>query len=205
MKVNRFEEVLKMPIIDELYNGRCDEYETEKMNNEKGGKRYISKIVKSFDKILKIADNNEKINNELESIYKEFLNYSVFWSKEYYKLGIVDGIKLNNEINSVEINKKMKDYTTSFINDYNDDFNDFMEDFKIKVLYKDKRYDEIRKEINNLKNKYPKVLDYLENNKITEFTTEEKKVILEIIKLEDMRNAIEVKEAFALGIREKSI
>lgn len=205
MKMNRFEKVLKMPIIEELYNGRCDDYETEKMNNEKGGKRYINKIVKSFDKILKIADNNEKINNELESIYKEFLNYSVFWSKEYYKLGIVDGIKLNNEINSVEINKKMKDYTTSFINDYDDDFNDFMEDFKIKVLYKNKRYDEIRKEINNLKNKYPKVLDYLENNKITEFTTEEKKVILEIIKLEDMRNAIEVKESFALGIREKSL
>lgn len=204
MKVDRLKNLLETPIVEELYNSRCEEYETEKMKRKEAGQHYIDNITKSFNKILKITKDNEKVSKELESIYKDLLAYSVFWDKEYYKLGIADGIKLNNELDSVATNKKMN-FTCSFLDDFTTDFDDFMEDYKVNILYKNERYNEIRKKINSIKNQYTNVLNFLENNQMPEFTDEEKKAILEIIKLEDEQNAIEVKEAFVLGIREKKL
>ena len=204
MKVDRLKKILETPIVEELYNSRCEEYETENMKRKEAGQHYIDNITKSFNKILKITKDNEKVSNELESIYKDLLAYSVFWDNEYYKLGIADGIKLKEELENVTTNKKMK-YTCSFLDDFTTDFDEFMEDYKVKILYKNKRYNEIRQEINSLKKKFPNVLNFLENKQMCDFTDEEKKAILQIIILEDEQNVIEVKEAFVLGIREKKL
>lgn len=202
MKFDRLKKLLNTPIIEELYNARCDDFETEKMKRKEAGKQYLDIIMKSFDSISKQTQDNEKVSEELEKIYKNLIDYSVFWNKEYYKLGIIDGMNLKKEIKAVTVNKK-QEYANSFLDDYTTDFDDFMEDYKVNVLYKNKRYNEIRKKINSIKNQYANVLNFLENNQMPEFTKEEKKAILEIIKLEDEQNSIEVKEAFVLGIRER--
>ena len=63
-------------------------------------------------------------------------------------------------------------------------------------------YIKATKRLAEIKGKYPKVMDFYDNNKIAEFTQEEMKAILEIKELYDSRNMLEAEEMFKIGLRQ---
>ncbi len=192
-------------IIEELFNARCDDFEENIMKKEKECNKDLDVITKTFEEILQIVpeNTNKIISQKLEYIYKNLLKYSTFWNKKYYKLGINDGIKLKKELKTDVRERKEKE--EHFFFDYEADFNDFIENFKTTVLYKNKEYDRARKGISRILEDYPRVRDFYEDDKLYKLDNDELNAILEIIKLEDIQNAIEVRGAFYLGISQKDI
>ena len=198
------EDLFNVPILEELYDSRCENFETYIMKKSNDSQIKLSKITDNFDEVLKMIPTKKKkmINDLLEKAYKDMLDFSTYWGKQYYKLGILDGKRLNTELKE---NKKIIEYDESFINDYSSDFDDFFERYKRKELRKNSRYKEILSRISELKNKNPKILNYLENNEIEDFSKEDKQDLLEIINLNEERVAMEIKSVFRLGIREATL
>jgi len=198
------EDLFNVPILEELYDSRCENFETYIMKKSNDSQIKLSKITDNFDEVLKMIPTKKKkmINDLLEKAYKDMLDFSTYWGKQYYKLGILDGKRLKTELKE---NKKIIEYDESFINDYSSDFDDFFERYKRKELRKDGRYREILSKISKLKDKNPNILNYLENNEIKEFTKDEIEALLEIINLNEERVAMEIKGVFRLGIREANL
>jgi len=198
------EDLFNVPILEELYDSRCENFETYIMKKSNDSQMKLSKITDNFEEVLKIIPTEKKkmINDLLEKSYKDMLDFSTYWGKQYYKLGILDGKRLKTELKE---NKKIIEYDESFINDYSSDFDDFFERYKRKELRKDGRYREILSKISKLKDKNPNILNYLENNEIKEFTKDEIEALLEIINLNEERVAMEIKGVFRLGIREANL
>lgn len=192
-------------IIDELFNARCDDFESGVMKKEKDCNKDLDVITKTFDELLQIVpeNTNEIVSQKLEYIYKNILKYSTFWNKKYYRLGIKDGVKLKQELKTDLRERKAGE--EHFIFDYDADFNDFMEKFKINVLYKNKEYDKARKGISRILEDYPRVRDFYEDNKLSDFNKDELNAILELIRLEDIQNIIEVRGTFHLGMTQNEI
>ena len=53
-----------------------------------------------------------------------------------------------------------------------------------------------------IKTKFPKIRDFIEDDEITEFTQEESKALLKIIRLNDDRAMYEENEMFKIGLKE---
>lgn len=192
-------------IICELFNARCDDFESSIMKKEKDCNKDLDVITKTFDDILQIVpeNTNKIISQKLEYIYKNILTHSTFWNQKYYRFGIKDGIKLKQELKTDLRERKAEE--EHFIFDYDADFNDFMENYTINILYKNKEYDKARKGISRILEDYPKVRDFYEDNKLSDFNKDELNAILELIRLEDIQNIIEVRGAFYLGMTQNEI
>ncbi len=90
----------------------------------------------------------------------------------------------------------------------NDSGNSFMDQFDVYVerkLSKREDYNELETLIDDIELKYPKVRQYLEDERITDMTDEEKEAVLRIIELYRNEKTIEIKEAFKLGGKEMHI
>ena len=98
-------------IIDELYNAKCDDFEGNIMQEEKGCNKNLDLILSSFKKIQKIVPKDISVNvsDELDNIYINILKYFSFWTKKYYKLGIKDGVKLKQEVKTDYRQRKEKE------------------------------------------------------------------------------------------------
>ena len=66
-------------------------------------------------------------------------------------------------------------------------------------------YKKINKAICEIKNKYPNVVTLLEDGEKTKLNDEEENAIIEILKLQEEINMIELKESFKLGFKEAYI
>ena len=66
-------------------------------------------------------------------------------------------------------------------------------------------YRELLKRIQLIKNNYPSVQSFLDDKKISDFSINEQKSILEIIDIQNEISYIEIEEAFKLGQKENSI
>ena len=192
-------------IIYELFNARCDDFESGIMKKEKDCNKNLEEITNTFDEILKILpqDIHEIVSQKFEFVYRNILKDTTFWCEKYYRFGIKDGIKLKQELKTNL--RERKEREEHFFLDYDADFNDFMENFKINVLYKNKEYDKARKGISRILEDYPRVRDFYEDNKLSKFDNNELNAILELIRLEDIQNIIEVRGAFYLGISQSEI
>lgn len=84
-------------------------------------------------------------------------------------------------------------------------FIDFIEEGKTARLKEREDYQKALLEIEKIKEKYPKVREFLEDDKISDFTKEENEAILKIIKLNNDATSIEVEEVFKLGIKEGTL
>ena len=67
---------------------------------------------------------------------------------------------------------------------------------------KNKEYDKIRHKIEEIKNKYPRVREFFEDDKIEQLTKKEMKAILDITELQNDRAMYEADEMLKIGLRE---
>ena len=79
---------------------------------------------------------------------------------------------------------------------------DFFEDEKQKRLKTNQEYQKVNQDIENIKDKYPKVKDFMQNEKIDNLSKEELKAILEIIEMYENRAMYEANEMLKIGLRE---
>lgn len=99
----------------------------------------------------------------------------------------------------------MNEELNSFFNEYQDNFMEYFETHKFKKLQNRKDFKEISNEIVELKNKYPNVQAYLEDEQIVDLSEKEREIVLKIIDLEDDLVTLEIKESFKLGFKEAYI
>ena len=128
-----------------------------------------------------------------------------FWDKKYYKLGFVDGFYIKKEIreNKIEFpSRKNNINEDTFFNNCYDDFIDYFERKKSENLFIRDDYKELTKKMQEIKNKFPRTRDFIEDEEINELTTDEMKALLEIIRINGQLEALEIEEAFKTGIKE---
>lgn len=191
-------------ILDNLYEIREGEVE----------KNYISKYGKP-----KNSEKTEKAENELVNFMKKFIKDKkdiknlygklnkfelcamgemCFWYKPYYKAGFIDAILLKKQIQEEKIENKCNEDS---IYDKFDDIWDYVDKTKHQNLKSNEYYNNIKKELMEIYSKYPRVEDFIYNEKIEEFTPEEMKSILKVISLYNDRFTIESEEMFKIGVK----
>lgn len=99
----------------------------------------------------------------------------------------------------------MEKLDEGFFNQYTDDFLDYFETHKVLNVMKSKEYKKINQQICRLKEKYPNVILFLEDEENIDLNYTEEDVINKILKLQEELNIIELKEAFKLGFKEAYI
>ena len=96
----------------------------------------------------------------------------------------------------------MKKLMESFINDCENGFSNYFESQVEKHLKNREDYKEVTTEITKLKEKTPKVREFIDHDKIIDLTDDDKIAILKLISLNDDIEYIEKLEAFKLGFKE---
>lgn len=101
-------------IIDELYESKHEEYEMiiEGKNKSNRKKGLVGKILNAMELCYRndISEKSKKIvrkcYDKLDYSWSEELD---FWQKEFYKLGFVDGMRMNEDIkeNIKKLEKKV--------------------------------------------------------------------------------------------------
>lgn len=99
----------------------------------------------------------------------------------------------------------MEKLDEGFFDQYTDDFADYFENQRVMRIMLGSEYKKINKVICEIKNKYPNVVTLLEDGEKTKLNDEEENAIIEILKLQEEINMIELKESFKLGFKEAYI
>ena len=153
------------------------------------------------------VNNDEKFIGEIIELFIEFeLEFSKNMydlNKNYFKLGVVEGVKLNNEINQIKNDQNKVD--SIFLDKYDDDFLEYLEENKMKNLSKQEKFKKLEEKEKKLKNKYPNISKFLGNKENIKLSVEEQKAILEILNLYEEKDVLEQKECFKLGFKEATI
>lgn len=211
--------IFKYKILDDLYNARGDGFETNYIKNfGKNEKLERTEITENqLDNAIELVKDEEtkqEIIEKLGEFQDSVLGEMCFWFKQYYKLGFLDCINFKTEIRSLKKkftsesnidNSNITDRDT-FFNNYLDDFLDYFESQKTRRLNKRAEYIELQNKIKKIKNSYPNVRLFIEDEEINKnLNIEELKAVLEIIDIENNINALEVEEAFILGLKENEM
>jgi len=101
-------------IIDEIYESKHQDYELiiDRKNKGNRKKSSVDKILNSMELCYSddIPEKSKKIvrkcYDKLDIAWAEELN---FWQKEFYRLGVIDGMRMNEEIkeNIKKLEKKL--------------------------------------------------------------------------------------------------
>lgn len=92
-----------------------------------------------------------------------------------------------------------------FLDEYYTDFYEYVDRNRVFKWMKKPEFQEINKQISDLKLKYPKVTAYIDEGKIEELTKEELKALRKVIDLNNKIEGLEEKEIFKLGMKENYI
>lgn len=200
------ENLFESEILDNLYEiveGEVENQYIKRYGNPKENKKTEKsekQLVKFMEKFIKDETNMKILYEKLNKFELCAMGEMCFWYKPYYKKGFIDGISLKKQIKEEKsINNSREE---SIIYQNINEISDFFEEQKYKNLKQNNDYMKIEKEIAEIKEKFPKIRDLFENNQITEFSKEEVKAILDIIKLQDDRAMYEADEMFKIGLRE---
>lgn len=197
-------------VLDELFDSRRIGFES--MYIEKYGKgENLEKADTLYEKLANIMKNELKDGEKQEECWKllegfqdALIDEMNFWEEQYYKLGFCDAHSLRVET------KKEKERLTFGNNDnmLHFDFNNFDSLFDIyvcNVLNNTKCYNDIMKQIRNIKDEFPKIKEFIEDGSYYTFSEKELSAILKIMSLERDLEKIETKEAFKLGLKEGNL
>ena len=99
----------------------------------------------------------------------------------------------------------MEKLDEGFFDQYTDDFADYFENQRVMRIMLGSEYKKKNKAICEIKNKYPNVVTLLEDGEKIKLNDEEENAIIEILKLQEEINMIELKEYFKLGFKEAYI
>ena len=196
---------MEKSILDELFEAKCDNFEEERMKKEKGcNDKYYSSLEKAEAILELVPETNRKYAKECyEQLVRNFLNHTNELNKEYYKLGIKNGVQIIREIEETTPEQVAEfDQYFKFFDGENTDFNDFIEEYKVRHIYKDSKYAENRAKIKEILDKNPRIRNFVEDDEIVELTKNELEELLKIYRIKEDQNAIETAYIFKLGIRE---
>lgn len=200
------EKIFKMPILEQLFESIRENFEME-VGKENKEEEKCTKIQEEILNKIKTVNNDEKFIGEIIELFIEFeLEFSKNMydlNKNYFKLGVVEGIKLNNEINQIKNDQNKVD--SIFLDKYDDDFLEYLEENKMKNLSKQEKFKKLEEKEKKLKNKYPNISKFLGNKENIKLSVEEQKAILEILNLYEEKDVLEQKECFKLGFKEATI
>lgn len=149
--------------------------------------------------ITEIKDENlkKKIKQVFDEYEDKTLGEMSYWEKLYYKLGFVDDVKLKREKeeqrNKLRITRDNKE-----IYECNDD----LETKKYERLQRREDYKNAVNEIRKIKQKYPRVQEFIECKMGDDFTKEEIDAILQWIDLDDTIRIIEQEEIYKIGLKD---
>ena len=198
-----FNNLINTNILEELYERECEEFEDyvvekneekRKFNEEIVIAEELREIVKSGFSETKVKDFETKFEQYLQKQFEEY----EYWTKKYFKLGIINGIRLKNDIfNAISYKKQ------DFLSYYSNGFTEYLETTKVNNVINSKEYKKFRKKMNEIKEKYPRVMEFLEDKDIIENPTkEEQKAIFDILDITEEMSILEEKEIFKMGMRE---
>ena len=101
-----FKNLINSNILEEIYEKESEGFEDYVVNENRKKREFnqdiliaeeLREIVKSGFSESKVKDFEIKFEQYLEAKFKEY----EYWTKEYFKLGIINGIRLKNDILNV--------------------------------------------------------------------------------------------------------
>ena len=178
--------ICKKEILNELYEKRKKEFEVNFKDKYQKAKEIQAPII-TEEILIKKLKSIINSNDELEIIVKHLEEFKdaeaeelEFWNKLYYKNGFIDAMNLKDSIKESKIGLIDKLFTCSI--------DDIIEERRYNVWYLNTEYKNWIYNISEIKNKYPNVRDFLDNNQIVELSKEETNAINEI---NDLKKKIE--------------
>lgn len=193
------EKLFETGALEELYEARTDGFKSKfilmygKQKILEKSEEIYNQITENIGKYITDKHEKEKIIELVIDFEEAILDEMHFWEKQYYILGFCDSYYLKKDIITLESIFSLSD------NCYQEDFMDLFEEYNSKKLYKEKEYLEAIKTVDELKAKFPKVREFIEDEKCSNLTKEEQRAVLEIIKTREYIDVLEIKEAFMLG------
>lgn len=203
------EDLLKESVLENLFESNKEEFEWYIMKMDKEcseNQELTAKLEEQIRNAIKELISNEEKKKEILNKFKEFdTNMSLatqYWGRNYYKLGFFNGINFKRELKLYEQNSNKENNNDSFFYKYTDDLMDYIEENRINSLMQRQDYAEKNKNIEEIKNDFPKIRDYLEEGEIKRLNKKELKALLDIIGFNNDIDAIETVETFKLGLKE---
>lgn len=104
----KIEEFFKESILQKLFDAKNEEFE-HYISKTPEDKEKRNKIEKNLKALLTYVDGEhyEYVKKEMDEILWQMMEYAGWWNELYYKLGIIDGVKLDKEIKE-EIKEEME-------------------------------------------------------------------------------------------------
>lgn len=147
----------------------------------------------------KQKDEIQKYDSERENYTEKEKQKLEKYIKEFFKLGILTGVKLKNDLKE-SINNEEGFYEYEYSG-----FTEYLETTKINNLMNREDYNELRKKQHEIKAKYPKAMELLEDRSIVDKITEDdQKAMLELMEIQDQIHILEEKEIYRMGMKEMS-
>lgn len=195
----------KNKILDNLYEIREGVVEKQyiarygKPKNSEEAEKAENELVNFMKKFIKNKKDIKSLYERLNKFELCAMGELCFWYKLYYKTGFIDAISLNKQIKE----EKIADNISNEDSLYNvvEDIWDYVDKTKHSNLKSNEHYNSIKTELIDIYSKYPRVEEFVYNEKIEEFTPEEMKAILKVISLYNDRFTIEEEEMFKIGVR----
>ena len=199
------EELFENKILDDLYEireGFITSYKKKygELEETKKAEQAEDELVNFMKKFIKDENTMKELFEKINKFEGYALDEMCFWHKPYYKLGFIDGMRLKKEIRGGKIIENTSN--DSIILQNINEISDYFEEQKYRNLKKNKEYDKIRHKIEEIKNKYPRVREFFEDDKIEQLTKKEMKAILDITELQNDRAMYEADEMLKIGLRE---
>ncbi len=205
------EEKCKNQILDELFEHRTEDF--VRLYKEKYGEPEEVRQTKECEEALtQLLQNTVSNKEELEEIFKQLnffqsnlLGELHLWNKLYYKLGFIDGIDFRVEVKTEEKNLSLRQCEKGFFDTYVEEMTDYIETEKTKRLRQRNDYMEVMSKMERIKEQYPKIREYFEDDKISSFNEEETQTTLRLIRLYEELYRITEEEIFKIGFHEGKI
>lgn len=199
------EDLYENKILDDLYEireGFITSYKKKygELEETKKAEQAEDELVNFMKKFIKDENTMKELFEKINKFEGDALDEMCFWHKPYYKLGFIDGMRLKKEIREGKIIENTSN--DSIILQNINEISDYFEEQKYRNLKKNKEYDKIRHKIEEIKNKYPRVREFFEDDKIEQLTKKEMKAILDITELQNDRAMYEADEMLKIGLRE---
>ncbi len=199
------EDLYENKILDDLYEireGFITSYKKKygELEETKKAEQAEDELVNFMKKFIKDENTMKELFEKINKFEGYALDEMCFWHKPYYKLGFIDGMRLKKEIRGGKIIENTSN--DSIILQNINEISDYFEEQKYRNLKKNKEYDKIIHKIEEIKNKYPRVREFFEDDKIEQLTKKEMKAILDITELQNDRAMYEADEMLKIGLRE---
>ena len=199
------EDLYENKILDDLYETRegfITSYKKKygELEETKKSEQAKDELINFMKKFIKDENTMKELFEKINKFEGYALAEMCFWHKPYYKLGFIDGMRLKKEIREGKIIENTSN--DSIILQNINEISDYFEEQKYRNLKKNKEYDKIRHKIEEIKNKYPRVREFFEDDKIEQLTKKEMKAILDITELQNDRAMYEADEMLKIGLRE---